>query len=89
MLVRSFERVGDLLRDRQRRSSGIAPRAMRWARSLPSTSSITSAHRLQHADLWNADVTVVREQQAIEVVLLDDLRIDDRNVSYTPDRRAS
>ena len=42
-LVRVFERVADLLRDRQRLSIGIGPCLMRSASVGPSTSSITNA----------------------------------------------
>ena len=41
-LVRRFQRVGDLSRDRRaRRPPAIGPRAMRADRSSPSTSSMT------------------------------------------------
>ena len=43
VLVRRFERLGDLLGDRQGLIDGIGPRAMRSASVGPSTSSITSA----------------------------------------------
>ena len=43
LLVRRFQRLRDLLRDRQSLVDGIGPRAMRLRRSSPSTSSITSA----------------------------------------------
>ncbi len=43
LLVRRFERVRDLLRDRQRFVDRDRPRAMRSASVAPSTSSITSA----------------------------------------------
>ena len=43
LLVRRFERVGDLPGDGQGFVEGIAPRAIRCDRSSPSTSSITSA----------------------------------------------
>ena len=43
LLVRRFERFGDLLRDRQRLVDRDRPRAMRSASVGPSTSSITSA----------------------------------------------
>ena len=42
-LVRGFERVGNLPRDRSASSSGSGPCAMRSASVDPSTSSITSA----------------------------------------------
>jgi hypothetical protein len=42
LLVGGYERVRDLLRDRER-PMGIAPRAMRCDKSSTSTSSITSA----------------------------------------------
>ena len=43
LLVRGFERFGDLPRDRQRLSSGIGPCAIRSASVGPSTSSMTRA----------------------------------------------
>ena len=45
LLVRGFERVGDLPGDRQRLGKRDGPRAMCADRSSPSTSSITSAVR--------------------------------------------
>ena len=43
LLVRRFDRLGNLLRDGQGLLEGIAPCAMRSASVGPSTSSITSA----------------------------------------------
>ena len=43
LLVRRFERLGDLLRDRQRLVERDGPRAIRCDRSSPSISSITRA----------------------------------------------
>ena len=43
LLVCGFQRLGDLFRDRQASSNGIAPRAMRCGRASPSTSSMTRA----------------------------------------------
>ena len=64
VLVRRFERLGDLARDRQGLVKRYRPAAMRALRSSPSTSSITSARSvglLEPVDL--RDVRVVQRGQ--------------------------
>ena len=69
LLVRRFERLGDLPRDRQRFVDGIAPRAIRSASVGPSTSSITSACMppivFEAVDLRDVGMIQRREQSAL------------------------